>query len=155
MGAGILEFMPSMLVESEEDLAEIVRSARVVAVVGIKDGADPQAPAYAIPKWLQSFGIRIIGVNPKFTTVLGERVYPSLAAVPERPDIVDVFRRPEFVGPLADEVLALPPERRPAVFWMQTGIRNEAAAEKLAAAGIRVVMDRCLGVYADRYRSET
>jgi predicted CoA-binding protein len=144
--------MTSLIVESDGELAEIVRAAKVVGVVGIKDGADPEAPAHAIPKWLQSLGIRIFGVNPKFTTVLGERVYPDVASMPERPDILDVFRRPEFVGPLADEVLALPPDKRPPVFWMQTGIRNGAAAEKLAAAGIRVVMDRCLGVYADRYR---
>lgn len=144
--------MPALIVESEEELAAIVRAVRVVGVVGIKDGADPEAPAYAIPKRLQSLGIRILGVNPKFTRVLGERVYPGVAAMPERPDILDVFRRPELVGPLADEVLSLPAEKRPPVFWMQTGIRNEAAAEKLAAAGIRVVMDRCLGVYADRYR---
>ncbi len=65
-----------------------------------------------------------------------------------------MFRRPEFIEPLADEVLALPPERRPPVFWMQTGIRNEAAARKLTAAGIRVVMDRCLGVYAEKYRGK-
>lgn len=143
-----------LLVETEEGLAEIVRSARLVAVVGAKDGSRSDAPAHTIPKWLQSLGIRILPVNPKFTTILGERVYPSVADLPERPDILDVFRRPEFIEPLADEVLALPPEKRPPVFWMQTGIRNEAAAMKLTAAGIRVVMDRCLGVYAERYRGK-
>lgn len=145
--------MKPLIVESDEDLAEIVRAARFVAVVGIKDDADPTAPAHAIPKWLQSLGIRIVGVNPKFSTVLGERVYPNVAALPERPDILDVFRRSEVIGPLADQVLALPESKRPGVFWMQTGIRNEAAAERLAAAGVQVVMDRCLGVLADRYRS--
>lgn len=141
-----------LLVDKEEDLADIVRAARLVAVVGAKDGSRTDAPAYTIPKWLQSLGIRILPVNPKFTTILGERVYATVADLPERPDILDVFRRPEFIEPLADEVLALPPERRPPVFWMQTGIRNEAAARKLTAAGIRVVMDRCLGVYAEKYR---
>ncbi|MGH7680873.1 MAG: CoA-binding protein [Candidatus Eiseniibacteriota bacterium] len=143
----------SLLVEKEEELADIVRAARVVAVVGAKDGSRADAPAYTIPKWLQSLGIRILPVNPKFTTILGERVYSSVADLPERPDILDVFRRVEFIEALADEVLALPPDRRPPVFWMQTGIRNEAAAKKLTAAGIRVVMDHCLGVLADRYRT--
>lgn len=144
---------PSRVVESEEELAEIVRSMRTVAVVGIKDGADPAAPAYAIPKMLHDRGIRILPVNPKYPAVLGERAYPDLASLPGRPDVLDVFRRPDAIGAVADEVLALPAERRPPVFWMQTGIRNDAAAERLSAAGIRVVMDRCLGVYTARYRA--
>jgi predicted CoA-binding protein len=148
--------MPSpLLVESEPELAEITRSARIVAVIGIKDGSDPHAPAYAIPKILQSRGIRILPVNPKFREILGEKVYPDIAALPERPDILDVFRRPEGVTQLAEEVLNLPSERRPPVLWMQTGIRNEEAAAKLVAAGIRVVMDHCLGVYASRYRQRS
>jgi len=96
--------------------------------------------------------MRIIPVNPKIESSLGERAYPDLASVPERFDLVDVFRRSEDVEPHADEVLALPPDRRPKVFWMQSGITNEAAATKLSAAGIQVVMDRCLGVYAMHYR---
>jgi predicted CoA-binding protein len=91
-------------------------------------------------------------VNPKFQTVLGEQVYPDLASVPERVDVVDIFRRPDAIPALADEILALPPEKRPSVVWMQAGIKNDAAAQKLAEAGIRVVQDRCLGVYAARYR---
>jgi hypothetical protein len=146
--------MPTpLIIATEEDLAAITRAARVVAVVGMKDGSDPEAPAYRIPRMLQERGITIIPVNPKLTEALGERAYPDLAAVPVSFDLVDVFRRPSAVGPLADEILALPEGRRPAVVWMQTGIRNEEAAERLAAAGIRVVMDRCLGVYAARYRS--
>lgn len=145
--------MPSpLIVESEEDLKSIVLSAQKVAVVGIKDEADPKAPAYAIPKALQERGLRIFPVNPKFQTVLGERVYPDLASLPERVDVVDVFRRPDAIPALADEVLALPAEKRPSVVWMQSGIRNDAAAQKLAEAGIRVVQDRCLGVYSARYR---
>lgn len=142
----------SLIIDSEQDLAELVRSVSTVAVVGMKDGADPTAPAYTIPKMLQARGIRILPVNPKLSMALGERAYPNLASLPERPDVLDVFRRTAAVGSLADEILALPPEKRPPVIWMQTGIRNDAAAERLAAAGIRVVMDRCLGVYVSRYR---
>ena len=145
--------MPSpLIVESEEDLKSIVQSAQKVAVVGIKDDTDPKAPAYTIPKVLQERGLRIFPVNPKFQTVLGERVYPDLASLPERIDVVDVFRRPDAIPALADEILALPAEKRPSVVWMQTGIKNDAAAQKLAEAGIRVVQDRCLGVYSARYR---
>jgi predicted CoA-binding protein len=83
---------------------------------------------------------------------LGEAAYPNLAAVPARVDVVDVFRRSDAIPGIADEVLALPEDRRPRVFWMQTGITNDAAAARLAAAGIKVVQDRCLGVYSRRYR---
>lgn len=141
-----------LIVESEDELKSIVRSAKKVAVVGIKDGADPDAPAHVIPKILQQHGLRIFPVNPKFKTVLGEPAYPDLASLPDRADVIDIFRRTEAIPALADEILALPPERRPSVVWMQSGIRNDAAAEKLAAAGIHVVQDHCLGVYAGRYR---
>ena len=142
-----------MPVESEDELEAIVRGARSVAVIGIKDGSDPDAPAHAIPRMLQKRGIRIVPVHPTLTTVLGEKVFPTILEVPARVDIVDLFRRPSAVGAHADEILALPLERRPDVVWMQTGIRNDEAAARLEAAGIRVVMDRCLGVYAARYRS--
>ncbi|HEX5031562.1 MAG TPA: CoA-binding protein [Candidatus Eisenbacteria bacterium] len=141
-----------MPVDTEEELAAIVRGARVVAVIGIKDGSDPHAPAYSIPKMLQERGIRIIPVRPALTSVLGERAYPAIGDVPERVDIVDLFRRSSAIDAHADEILALPESKRPGVVWMQTGIRNDAAAARLEAAGIQVVMDRCLGVYSARYR---
>ena len=141
-----------MPVDNEEDLAAIVRGVHTVAVIGIKDGSDPHAPAYAIPKMLQERGLEVVPVHPTLTSVLGERVYPAIGDVPARVDVVDLFRRPSAIDAHADEILALPEERRPSVIWMQTGIRNDAAAARLEAAGIRVVMDRCLGVYAARYR---
>jgi uncharacterized protein len=139
-------------IESEDELAEIVRQAAVVAVVGMHDESAPESPAFEIPRMMQAKGLRVIPVNPKLQRALGETAYPSVTAVPERVDIVDVFRRSEVIGALADEVLALPPERRPAVFWTQLGIRDDAAAARLHAAGIKVVQDSCLGVYASRYR---
>lgn len=140
------------VIESDDELAEIVRQAKVVAVVGMRDESAPETPAHEIPRMLQARGLRVIPVNPKIQRALGEVAYPDLAAVPDRFDVVDVFRRPEAVDGLADEVLALPAERRPSVFWMQVGIRDDAAAARLAAAGIKVVQDRCLGVYASRFR---
>jgi uncharacterized protein len=140
------------IIQSEEDLARIVRGFRSVAVIGIKDGSDPDAPAFAIPTMLRERGIRILGVNPKVRAFHGDPVVPGIASVTERVDVVEIFRRSENVPAHADEILALPPGMRPAVVWMQTGIRNQEAAERLAAAGIDVVMDRCLGVYTARYR---
>jgi predicted CoA-binding protein len=139
-------------ITDEKTLAEIVRAARVVAVIGMVDERKAHRPAYEIPRACQEHGMRVIPVNPKIENSLGENAYPDLASVPDRFDLVNVFRRSEDVEPHADEVLALPPDRRPRVFWMQSGIKNEAAAAKLSAAGIQVVMDRCLGVYAMHYR---
>jgi predicted CoA-binding protein len=139
-------------ITDEDVLAEIVRAARVVAVIGMVDERKADRPAYRIPRACQERGMRVIPVNPKIESSLGERAYPDLASVPDRFDLVDVFRRSEDLEPHADEVLALSPDRRPKVFWMQSGIKNEVAAAKLHAAGIQVVMDRCLGVYAMHYR---
>lgn len=139
------------IVTEEEDLATIVRAMRVVAVVGMKGEDRAEQPAFSIPEMMQGRGVRVIPVNPLLERALGERAYPDLASVPERFDLVDVFRRSEAIPALAEEIVALPAERRPGVVWLQTGIRHDGAAARLAAAGIDVVQDRCLGVYASRY----
>ena len=141
-----------MVVSNESDLAAIVRATRAVAVIGMVDERKSHRAAYQIPLILRNYGIRVIPVNPKIQTSLSATAYPDLASVPESFDLVDVFRRSEDVEPHADEVVALAPERRPKVFWMQSGIRNDAAAAKLTKAGVTVVMDECLGVYVARYR---
>jgi len=139
------------VVTDENELAAIVRSTKVVAVVGMKGEAQSDQPAHEIPKLVQSKGRRVIPVNPKLESTLGETAYPDLASVPDRFDLIDVFRRSDAIPAVADAVLALPPEKRPAVVWLQTGIRHDETAQRLAAAGIDVVQDRCLGVYASRY----
>jgi predicted CoA-binding protein len=144
--------MRENMIDREEDLARIVRDARTVAVVGMKDGSDPEAPAFTVPKALKARGLRVIPVNPMIQMSLGMAAYKDLASVPEAFDIVDVFRRSEKIGELVEEILALPPARRPRVVWLQTGIRNDLAAAKLAEAGIQVVQDHCLKVYSERYR---
>jgi predicted CoA-binding protein len=144
--------MTNLLVTDEAALAAIVREARSVAVIGMVDEGRADRPAYTIPRLLRQRGLHVIPVNPSIESSQGLHAYPDLASVPEPFDLVDVFRRSQDIEPHADEVLALPLERRPRVFWMQTGIRNDAAASKLTAAGILVVMDHCLGVYAARYR---
>jgi hypothetical protein len=140
------------ILTEEQDLAAIVRTMRTVAVVGMKDESRADEPAHGIPRMLHERGVRVIPVNPTIRASLGEPSRPNLAAVEERVDVLDVFRRSEAVPALADEVLALPPDRRPAVVWMQTGIRHDDAAARLVAAGIDVVMDACLGVVAARHR---
>ena len=140
------------IVVEEDELAGIVRSMRTVAVVGAKSGSDPDAPAYAIPKLLQAAGRRVIPINPTVPETLGVRTLSSVAELGEAVDVLDVFRRIDAIPALTDEVLALPMERRPRVVWLQSGIRHDGSAERLVAAGIPVVQDRCLGVYARRYR---
>jgi predicted CoA-binding protein len=100
--------MRENLIDKEEDLARIVRDARTVAVVGMKDGSDEHAPAFAIPKALKARGLRVIPVNPMIQSSLGMTAYKDLASVPEAFDIVDVFRRSEKIPELVDEILALP-----------------------------------------------
>lgn len=144
--------MSGAIVTAESELETIVRGMRVVGVVGAKAGRDPDAPAYTIPLLLQRMGIRILPVNPTIGSALGIPTVPDVGSLGERVDVLDVFRRIAALPALADDVLAMPASRRPPVVWFQSGIRDDATAERLAAAGIRVVQDRCLGVYAKRYR---
>ena len=143
------------LLESSSEHAAVARGARVVAVVGMKDDARPHEAAVAIPRMLLEVGIEVIPVNPTIASSLGQRAFASLADVDRKFDLVDVFRRADRIPALADEILALPPDRRPEVVWLQSGIRSDAAALKLAEAGIKVVQDACLGVIAAQVRPRT
>jgi len=139
-------------VTDEDSLVAIARDMHSVAVVGIKDDSDPDAPAHTIPSLIQDAGVRVIGVNPRVAEALGKPTLRSLDELPAGVDVVDVFRRSDAIPEIADELLALAPEKRPAVVWLQTGIRHDDAAAKLVAGGYRVVQDRCLGVYTRRAR---
>lgn len=138
--------------EDEDDLAALVKAMRVVAVVGMRDERKADAPGHRIPRALQRLGVRVIPVNPNIASALGEPAWPDLASVPARFDVVDVFRRLDAIPSVADQVLALPPEKRPRAVWLQSGLRDDASAARLIAAGVDVVQDRCLGVYAESYR---
>lgn len=140
------------IVTDEAALQAIVRDMRRVAVLGIKDDRDPDAPAHAIPAMLADSGLDVVGVNPMVQSVLGKPTLDSLAELPAGIDVLDVFRRSDAIPGIADELLALPAGQRPAVVWLQTGIRHDESATRLAAAGYQVVQDRCLGVYARRVR---
>ena len=121
-----------------EEICALLREAKTIAVVGLSP--NPARPAFRIAQALQRFGYRVIPVRPKVESVLGEKAYASLSEVPEKIDLVDVFRAPEHVGPLVDECLRLGIRR----IWLQDGVVNEEAAEKAVAGGMTVVMDRCI-----------
>jgi predicted CoA-binding protein len=124
-------------------LAELVRNARRIAVVGLS--RKPERPSHGVAAYLQHAGYTIIPVHPAGGITLGERVYPDLrsAAAGAGPiDIVNIFRRSEHIPSLLEQLL----EVRPQLVWMQQGIRHADVARQLEAAGIEVVMDRCLAV---------
>ena len=111
-----------------------------LAVVGLSD--DPSKASYRISAYMQAKGHKILPVNPSVERVLGEKSYASLKDLPQRPDVVNVFRLPKFIPAIVDEMLELGLKN----LWVQMGIVNEAAAQKAEAGGIRVVMDRCIMV---------
>jgi predicted CoA-binding protein len=123
---------------TSDEITRLLASARTIAVVGIS--RKPERPSHWIAGYLRDNGYRVIGVNPALPELFGEKVYPSLSAVPEAVDLVDIFRRPEHVPPVVDEAIA----KKVKAIWMQEGIVNNAAAEKARAAGITVIMNKCI-----------
>ena len=129
----------SMLTDMNE-IKSMLDGAQVVAIVGLSPKEN--RPSNMVGRYLQEVGFTIIPVNPGQTEILGERCYPTLADIPVRVDIVDVFRRPEDVLPIAEEAVAIGAR----TLWLQLGVVNGEAAEVARDAGLSVVMDRCLKV---------
>src|SRR5712671_4473593 len=119
-------------------VTELLRKAKTIAVVGLS--SNPMRPSHGVTAYMQSQGYRIIPVNPHIESCLGEKAYASLLEVPEKIDIVNIFRRPEFVEEIVDQAIRL---KIPAI-WMQEDVIHEKAAEKARKAGIFVMMDRCI-----------
>ncbi|MBO9323813.1 CoA-binding protein [Roseiflexus sp. RS-1] len=132
------------MLTSDQEIRELLTAARTVAVVGISD--DPERDSYMVAEFLQRQGYRIIPVNPRLVNlniqVLGEKPYATLRDVPEKIDIVDIFRRPETVMPVIEDAIAA----GAGAVWMQLSIVNEEAAARAEAAGLKVVMNRCMAV---------
>jgi len=121
-------------------LRRILHECRTLAVVGLS--ADWFRPSYFAAKYMQEHGYRVIPVNPKYESILGEKCYKSLRDIPEKVDLVDIFRKTQDVMPIAEQAIAIGAK----VLWQQLGVRNEAAAAKARAAGLEAVMDRCVKI---------
>ena len=121
-------------------LRRILGENRVIAVVGLS--ADWYRPSFFAAKYMQEHGYRVIPVNPKYAEILGEKCYPTLRAIPEKVQIVDVFRKTQDVPPIAEEAIAIGAK----VLWQQLGVKNEAAAARARTAGVETVMDRCVKI---------
>jgi predicted CoA-binding protein len=123
---------------SPDEVRDLLKDCHTIAVVGLSD--KPERDSHYVAAYLKSQGYRIIPVNPALTEVLGETAYARLRDVPERIDLVDIFRKPEVVPEIVDEAIAVGAK----AVWMQEGIVHNAAADKARAAGLRVVMNKCI-----------
>jgi predicted CoA-binding protein len=119
-------------------ISDILSAARTIAVVGLS--GKRYRPSYGVAEYMKSVGYRIIPVNPQETEVLGEKCYPDLESIPEPVDIVDIFRRSEFVPEVVESAIRIGAK----AVWMQEGVVHEEAARRAEAAGLEVVMDRCI-----------
>ena len=121
-------------------LRHILKNSHTIAIVGLS--ADWWRPSYFAAKYMQEHGYRIIPVNPKYTEVLGEKCYPNLESIPEAVDIVDVFRKSEDCAPIAKQAVAIGAK----TLWLQLGVENAEAQQIAEAAGLAVVMNRCVKI---------
>ena len=124
--------------KKSDPIYDLLSHAKTIAVVGLSDS--PMRPSHGVSAYMQSQGYRIVPVNPQVAEALGETAYPSLLEVPEKIDLVDVFRRPEYVDEIVEQAIQL---KIPAI-WLQEDVINELAAQKARQAGMFVVMDRCI-----------
>jgi len=122
----------------KDPISQLLQNSKTIAVVGLSD--NPMRPSYGVSEYMQQHGYHIIPVNPQLREALGEKSYATLSEIPGRIDIVNIFRKPEFVLEIVDEAIRL---KVPAI-WMQEDVVHEEAAAKARAAGIFVVMDKCI-----------
>ncbi len=132
-------------VPAPEEIKEILKNSKIIAVVGLSN--DRMRPSNRIGKFLKAKGYTVIPVNPNYDSAIDLKSYPSLLDVPGEVDIVNIFRRPEAVGEVVDDVI----KKGAKVVWMQEGVINEKAAQKAQDAGITVVMDRCIYKEYDKH----
>jgi predicted CoA-binding protein len=135
---GLLNNEESMTIENDLELKHILKTIKTVASVGVS--SNPEKESYGIYQYLLAHGYRMIPVNPTALEILGEKAYPDLAALPVKVEVVQVFRRPEDVPPVVEAAIQIGAQ----IVWMQEGVVNEQAAARAEAAGLKVVMDRCM-----------
>jgi predicted CoA-binding protein len=123
---------------TDQEIIELLRTAKTIAVVGLSN--KPWRPSFGVSEYMQSQGYRVIPVNPNVSATLGVDPYERLEDVPEKIDIVNIFRRSEFAGPIVDAAIGLGVR----CIWMQEGVRDDEAATRAREAGVGVVMDRCI-----------
>ena len=129
--------MNKVEINSHETIKRILDECRTIAVVGLS--SDPSRPSHGVSGYMRRQGYKVIAVNPNETEVFGEKAYPDLAAVPEKVDLVDVFRRSDEAGKAVDEAIAVGAK----AVWLQEGVIDRSAAQRALDAGLLVVMDRC------------
>jgi len=133
------------IIETDEEIRNLLKNTKRIAVLGIKTEAQSFQPAFYVPQYMASAGFEIVPVPvyyPEVSEILGQKVYRSLAEIPEDIDLVNIFRRSDDVAKHTEDILA----KKPKAVWLQSGIRNDEVAETLAKAGIKVVQDLCLMV---------
>ena len=130
--------LPDGAADGTDPILEILKKYESIAVVGLS--SNPARPSYGVTEYMQSAGYRIIPVNPNETEVLGEKSYARLEDVPEKTEIVNIFRRPEEISAVVKSAIRVGAK----VVWMQLGVENEAAAERARAAGLMVIEDSCI-----------
>jgi uncharacterized protein len=139
--AAWMPFLPALqirkMMNSGETIKRILDECRVIAVVGLS--SDPTRPSNGVARYMRGNGYEVIAVNPNETDVFDEKAYPDLASVPQKVDLVDVFRRPDEAGKAVDDAIAVGAK----AVWMQEGVIDYAAAQRALEAGLLVVMDRC------------
>jgi predicted CoA-binding protein len=123
-----------------EEIREILEKNEVVAVVGLS--SNPERDSHMVARYLIENGYRVVPVNPRETEILGQKSYPDLASIPFDVDIVDIFRKVEFIPAIVDAAI----EKKAKVVWMQLGLAHNASAERAREAGLRVVMSRCIKI---------
>ena len=126
------------MVIPQDEIGELLANAKTISVVGLS--SDPMRPSFGVSQYMQRKGYRIIPVNPNETQVLGETCYSDLDSVPEAIDIVDIFRRSEYVPEIVEAAI----RKGAKVIWMQESVVHEGAARRAVSAGLAVVMDRCI-----------
>jgi uncharacterized protein len=124
--------------ETEREVTEILQTCQTIAVVGLS--SKRYRPSYGVSEYMQRAGYRVIPVNPLEESVLGEKAYAALEQVPEKVELVNIFRRSEFVGPIVEQAIRIGAK----AIWMQEGVEDPQAAERARKAGLLVVMDRCI-----------
>jgi predicted CoA-binding protein len=142
MGCELPDYNPP-----DEEVVELLKSAKTVAVVGISHKEDRDS--YKVAKYLKEHGYKIIPVNPKYKEVLGEPCYPDLKSIPEKIDVVDIFRKVDAIPGIVDEAIAV----GAGAVWMQLGLAHNESAEKARQAGLKVVMNKCMKIEHQRLLS--